>query len=49
MPQVVADKRLPDFESLFKPYKKSKKYIHSKSTNSENGSSSWQIKTVNPW
>ena len=44
MPQVIADKRLPDFESLFKPYKKAKKFIHLK-----NADGQWSIKNVNPW
>lgn len=44
MPQVIADKRQPDFESLFKPYKKAKKFTHEKNANDE-----WIIKNVNPW
>jgi hypothetical protein len=44
MPQVVADKRNPEFESLFKPYKKNKKYIHSL-----NPDGTWTVKAVNSW
>lgn len=44
MPQVVADKRAPEFESLFKPYKKNKKYIHTR-----NQDGSWTVKAVNSW
>lgn len=44
MPQVVANSRKPDFESLYKPKKEIRKYLHLYNFIEEN----WIIKEINP-
>lgn len=44
MPQVIADARHPNFESLFQPYKSQKKYKHLYNELTKK----WEIYTVNP-
>ena len=44
LPQVIADSRNPSFETEFKPYKTSRKYLHTKVDGLD-----WKIEEINPW